>query len=83
MQICIDCYLDPAQSISFNRALTSAADAKSALEFFDLPVELWPPGIRMASRTLEMHARHANKLRGLTREAAQVGHVRTPVACLR
>lgn len=77
VQVCMNCYLTLTESVEqcsedkMRRPILRPAGAmmvESALEYFGIPEELWPPGIRMAknynnSRSLRQdHLKHYRKL---------------------
>ncbi|KAK9800896.1 hypothetical protein WJX73_008089 [Symbiochloris irregularis] len=73
-QICMDCYLEIGERVLLRsaRPLESAASVTAALDYFNIPDELRPPGVRLVMRTLALREDHKNRLRRFMTEAVQM-----------
>lgn len=74
LQACMDCYFrdcdkDPQDTCC---KLLPKSELIAALDFFNIPTDLRPPGVRMAMKTLEQCEDHKKHLRDLMRQCVQV-----------
>ncbi|KAK9812528.1 hypothetical protein WJX73_006369 [Symbiochloris irregularis] len=80
-EICMDCYLDPAERVlqptpqAFDPAecaLQRQECIKKALEYFNMPLQLSPPGVRMGVKSSTLQKAHANFIRKLVCDAVEI-----------
>lgn len=70
----MDCYLEVSERVLLRsaRPLEPAASITAALDYFNIPERLRPPGVRLVMKTLALRDQHKSRLRRLMTEAVQV-----------
>lgn len=79
----MDCYLEDSD-FKLERSFSQIVPAKQllipALEFFNIPAALWPPGARMVKHIIDHPRDYQQALRRQMQACVQVRHAGPPLA---